>query len=239
MNGSSWGNFRFNTVADKPLFVTEPYQPLYYIDHWQKAGFTEDVVYETHLVPKTISRPMSWWQVKVFAFLRRIRINKWPRNLISSEQKMEDMHAFFHECFGENPLYRPITFKQYKEITEKLEEIIDFENSYLATDRKGKPVSVLISYKDIYHELYKQGKLKDPAHDTFTLYMKTIATAQAWRGKHISRVLVNFGLNQAYKNGYSEVVFGTMMVNNKSAQYSKSFFEAEALRSYIFMQKKL
>jgi GNAT superfamily N-acetyltransferase len=239
MNGSSWGAFRFNTVSDKPLFVTEPHQPLYYIDQWKAAGFQEGVKYETHLVPKTISRPMPWWQVKLFALWRRIRVIKWPKNLIEDELRMKELHAFFHECFGENPLYRPVTFEQYKSITIKLEELIDFENSYLAVDPRGKPVSVLVSYKDVYHDLYKKGVLTDPAHDTFTLYMKTIATAKAWRGKHISRVLVNFGLVQAYKNGYDEVVFGTMMVNNKSAQYSKSFFDAQALRTYVFMNKEL
>lgn len=239
MNGSSWGTFRFNIVSDRPLFVTEPYQPLYYVDQWKDAGFVDDVVYETHLIPKTISRPMPRWQVKMFAFIRRIHIKEWPQNMAADEDRLRDMHDFFHECFSENPLYRPITFEQYRETTIKLEEIIDFKHSYLATDRKGKPVSVLISYKDIYHQMYKEGKLKDKAHDTYTLYMKTIATTKKWRGKHISRVLVNFGLVQAYKNGYDEVVFGTMMVNNKSAQYSKSFFEAEALRTYVFLTVEL
>tara|TARA_B110000305_G_scaffold242173_1_gene320726 strand:+ start:7616 stop:8674 length:1059 start_codon:yes stop_codon:yes gene_type:complete len=236
MNGSSWGSFRFNTIADKPLFATEPYQPLYYVKHWESAGFKHDVIYETHIIPKEISRPMPYWKVKMLVFFIGARFNKWPKNFIQDEHKLKDMHSFFHECFGDNPLYRPVTFDRYKEITVNLEAILDFDHSYLVTDKKGKPVSVLVSYKDVYHQMYKEGKLKDGAHNTHTLYMKTIATAKAWRGKHISRVLVNFGFVQAYKNGYSEVVFGTMMAENKSAQYSKSFFKAETHRSYSFMK---
>ena len=239
MQGSSWVNFRFNTASSKPLFPTEPYQPLYYIEQWEKYGFTHDVKYETHLVPKDISRPMRLLKVKAFAALRRVRFNSWPKDLINDEEKLKDMHAFFHECFQDNPLYRPVSFAKYEEITHKLEKIIDFEHSYIMTDRKGKPASVLISYRDVYHQMFENGLLKDEAHNTHTLYMKTIATAKAWRGKHLSRVLVNFGFVEALRNGYNEVVFGTMMTENKSAKYSKSFFQAEPLRTYSFMKKQL
>ena len=239
MNGSSWGAFRFNTISDKPLFATEPYQPLYYVDQWKRFGFLDEVEYETHLVPKEISRPMKLWQVKLMAFVKGLKFNKWPRGIANDDKKLKEMHAFFHECFGENTLYKPVSFEKYKQITIKLEQILDFDHSYLVTDKKGKPVSVLISYKDVYHEMYKRGELKDKAHNTLTLYMKTIATAKTWRGKHLSRILVNFGFVQALKNGYSEVVFGTMMTQNKTAKFSKSFFEAKPLRAYCFMKKEL
>lgn len=238
MNGSSWSSFRFNTVASKPLFATEPYQPLYYVQQWEQYGFSHDAKYESHLVPKEISRPMKMLKLKAFALLKGVHFSTWPKGLIKDEQKLKDMHAFFHECFQDNELYRPITFDKYKEITLKLEKIIDFEHSYIMSDKKGKPASVLISYRDVYHEMYKNGQLKDKAHDTHTLYMKTICTAKVWRGKHLSRVLVNFGFVEALRNGYQEVVFGTMMTENKSAQYSKSFFEAEVLRTYSFMKKE-
>ena len=239
MNGSSWGSFRFNTGASKPLFATEPYQPLYYLQQWEKFGFSQDVKYESHLVPKEISRPMRLFKLKAFALMKGVHFNTWPKNLIKDEQQLKNMHVFFHECFQDNPLYRPITFAKYKEITLKLEKIIDFEHSYILSDKKGKPASVLISYKDVYHQMYKNGLLKDETHKTHTLYMKTICTAKNWRGKHLSRVLVNFGFVEALKNGYQNVVFGTMMTENKSAKYSKSFFEAEALRTYSFMKKEI
>ena len=239
MNGSPWSSFRFNTVASKPLFVTEPYQPLYYVQQWEQFGFSHDTKYESHLVPSEISRPMKIFKVKAFSLIKGVRFSTWPKGLIKDEQKLKDMHAFFHECFQDNELYRPITFDKYKEITLKLEKIIDFENSYIMSDKKGKPVSVLISYRDVYHEMYKNGQLKDKAHHAHTLYMKTICTAKAWRGKHLSPVLVNFGLVEAIRNGYQEVVFGTMMTENKSAKVSKSYFEAETLRSYSFMKKEL
>lgn len=239
MNGSSWSSFRFNTVSSKPLFVTEPYQPLYYIEQWKEFGFIEGIIHETHLVPREISRPMRSLKVKIFSALKGVRFSTYPKNMIQDEDKLHEMHAFFHECFKDNPLYRPVSFSTYKEISAKLEKVIDFKHSYLMTDKKGKPASVLLSYKDVYHQLFLDGVLKDEVHNRKTLYMKTIATAKAWRGKHLSRVLVNFGFVEALRNGYDEVVFGTMMADNKSAQYSKSYFEAAPLRSYVFMQKEL
>jgi hypothetical protein len=239
MNGSSWGAFRFNTTAEKPLFVSEPYQPLYYVKHWEKAGFKHEVVYETHIVPEEITQPMPKWKVKLLGFMIGVRLNHWPKNLIQDEGKMKDMHAFFHGCFGDNPLYRPVTFDRYKEITLNLEQVIDFEHSYLVTDRKGKPVSVLVSYRDFYHKMYSEGALKDETHSAPALYIKTIATAKAWRGKHISRVLVNFGVVQALKQGFSKVVFSMMMAENKTTKFSKSKYKTEAHRSYSFMKIQL
>jgi len=239
MNGSSWGSFRFNTDAAAPLFATEPYQPLYYPEQWKKSGFEDDVMYQTNLVPKEISRPMSLLKVKALATLIGAKFNTWPHNLAADEDSLRDMHNFFHTSFKDNPLYRPVSFETYKKISAKLEKIIDFEHSFLVTDKKRKPVSVLISYRDVYNDLYQKGELKNESHNTKTLYMKTICTAPAWRGKHISRVLVNYGFNVAFKNDYKEVVFGTMMVNNNSAKYSRSFFKAKPLRTYSFMTKKI
>ncbi len=237
MNGSSWGTFRFNVDADRPLFVTEPYQPIYYIDQWKNFGFEDGVLYQTNIVPKEISKPMSLEDVHGLAAMVGVKFNTWPKNTDDNGHK--DMHEFFHECFKDNELYRPITFETYKATAIKLEKIIDFDHSFLVTDQDDKPVSVLVSYRDVYHDNFKKGELKSETHNTHTLYMKTICTAPKWRGNHISRVLVNYGLNVAYDNGYDEVVFGTMMVNNNSAKYSRSFFNAEALRTYAFMVKKL
>ena len=239
MNGSSWGAFRFNMIADKPLFATEPYQPLYYLDQWKNAGFELEVEYETHLVPKDISVPMTLEEVNGLAMMVGVKFSTWPTDLAQNEAKLKDMHEFFHSCFKDNPLYRPISFETYQQVSTKLEEIIDFDHSFLVSDKEGKPVSVLISYRDVYNTLYEEGKLKDEVHNTKTLYMKTICTAPQWRGNHISRVLVNYGFNVAFDNGYKEVVFGTMMKENNSAKYSKSFYTAKPLRTYSFLKKTL
>ncbi|MBD3638568.1 MAG: hypothetical protein HUJ25_14540 [Crocinitomicaceae bacterium] len=237
VNGTTWDAYRFNLTSPRPLFPGEPYQPQYYPEQWQNLNFKEEIQYETNIIPRDTVKKMRRENFTQILDTLDAKLIPYPYQLPNDELRV--MYEFYLKCFEKNPHFKHITFEQYKTLTDTVEPITDYNHSFLVTNKAGDPVSVLISFKDIYHDLYSAGKLSSEDNKKRTLYMKTIATIPEWRNKKISQMLVNFGCNVAYESGYEEVVFGTMFVSNLSAVKSKEIYKAQTLRKYALMSLEL
>jgi ribosomal protein S18 acetylase RimI-like enzyme len=111
--------------------------------------------------------------------------------------------------------------------------------SLIVRDRENKPVSVLLAYRDVYHELYAAGKTTDPDHLKKRLFIKTIATHPDYQGKQIGTLLVNLTQNLAKEAGYEEIYHMLMYKDNLSATKGKEKFVTKKVREYALMEKTL
>ncbi|MEO9531780.1 MAG: hypothetical protein ABJG68_13450 [Crocinitomicaceae bacterium] len=233
VNGTTWGNYRFNLECEYPLFPGEPYQPLYYVDFWEQSGFEADIYYKTEVPPKDIIQPSTLDQVQAKLGQYGISVEHFPRVL--GEQLENQLYTFYDECFQENPLYSLIDKKTYVELSRKAESVLETEHSFLLKDAKGLPIAVFVSFIDVYH----QAKIPLQEHERKKLIIKTIATHPNYQNKQIGTIMVNLIHNLAYKNGYEEVIHAMMYVGNVTSKVGSKKFNTKVLRTYALMKKEL
>lgn len=230
INGSTWNNYRFNKTAEKPLLPGEPYQPLYYITLWEKFGFKERGTYQSNLAPNDLFEPMTMDEGRELAQQFNLNVDFYPKN--PSAEFLDKMYDFYHACFESNPLFKPITKEKYNRLSEKFAQILNAEHSLLVCDRENNPIAVTLTYEDVYHELYKAGKIKDDLHATKRLLIKTIATHPDWQGKQIGTLMINLVHNLANESGYEQIYHLLMYQNNLSATKGKEKFVTKKMREY-------
>lgn len=230
LNGSTWNSYRFNTTSEKPLMLGEPYQPLYYVEFWKRFGFLETATYESTIAPKNMFEPMTMAEGQELANQYHLKVTNYPTE--PSQEFKEKMYHFYLTCFKSNPLFKPIELTSYLKLFEKFNLILNAKHSLLVTDYEDNPIAVTLSYNDIYHELYKQGKTKDITHAFPRLFIKTIATHPLYQGKQIGTLMINLIHNLANETGYNEIYHLLMYRSNLSAVKGKEKFVTKAVREY-------
>jgi GNAT superfamily N-acetyltransferase len=230
LNGSTWNSYRFNTTSEKPLMLGEPYQPMYYVEFWKRYGFLETATYETTIAPKNMFEPMTMAEGQELANQYHLKVTNYPTE--PSQEFKEKMYHFYLTCFKSNPLFKPIELKAYLKLFEKFNLILNAKHSLLVTDYEDNPIAVTLSYNDVYHELYKQGKTKDITHAFPRLFIKTIATHPLYQGKQIGTLMINLIHNLANETGYNEIYHMLMYRSNLSAMKGKEKFVTKAVREY-------
>jgi len=228
INGSTWSSYRFNLSASKPLFAGEPYQPSYYPIQWEKAGFVNDVMYETTIPVSHVNPKINDVDLDTFFDDLKLSLIPLPREI--SEEKNAQYFKFYAECFKDNPLFHDISLKHYDLITEKLTDLVDYKCSFIVEDYDHNPVSAYISFKDVYGRFH-------PEEKGTKLFLKTISTHPLWRQKDIMQLVVNHIFTVSEELGYSETVFCMLYSGNVTATKTKSRFGSNVLRNYALMSK--
>ncbi len=230
INGSTWNNYRFNKTAEQPILPGEPFQPLYYIRLWEKYGFNEYSTYETTLAPNDLFEPMTMDEGQELAQQFNLKVVFYPTE--PSSDFLDKMYDFYHACFQSNPLFHPIDKEAYHKLSNKFAQILNAEHSLLVTDKEDNPIAVTLTYNDVYHALYEEGKIKDQLHAKSRLLIKTIATHPDWQGKQIGTLMINLVHNLANESGYEEIYHLLMFNNNLSATKGKEKFVTKKVREY-------
>ena len=181
--------------------------------------------------PKDKVKPMSRDHLDALAAQMGLTLINFPSDLMDNELLLKQLHEFYHACFKDNAHFHPISYDKYKQLTEKLLSIVDFDISFIVMDNGNKPVSILVSYKDIYHEMFKTKKRM--------LFMKTLSTVPEWRSKGLSQALVNYGCVIAPSLSYDQVVFATMWVDNATAAFTRDVFGSATIHSYGLFSKNI
>jgi GNAT superfamily N-acetyltransferase len=233
VNGTTWGNYRFNLACEYPLFPGEPYQPLYYVDFWEQSGFESDIYYKTEVPPKDIIQESNLAQVQELLGKYGIIVEHFPK--VIGEKLENQLYTFYDECFQKNPLYSLIHKKTYLELSRKAESILEADHSFLLKDGKGLPIAVFISFIDVYH----LAKVPVTEHQRKKLIIKTIATHPNYQNKQIGTIMVNLIHNLAYQNGYEEVIHAMMHVGNVTSKVGSKKFQTKVLRTYALMKREL
>ena len=226
INGSTWGDYRFNLDSNIPLFPGEPAQPLYYVKQWESFGFSSNLEYETTIIKEHPDKTLSLEDVNQHLGQFGAKASYFPKEI--SEQLSRELYDFYHLCFQNNPLFNPISFDAYNELTQKAAAILDYDCSYLLEDNEGKPIGVFIAYRDVLSE-NREGSES-------ILFMKTIAVHPDWQNKFIGQMMVMLTILRSAEVGYDKSVFSLMFSQNVSAIKGKSNFGSTILRNYALFK---
>ncbi len=229
INGSTWGDYRFNLDSETPLFPGEPVQPIYFIAQWENAGFQKDLTYETTIVHDLPKEPLTLHFVNQHLDQFGARADYFPQEI--GEELSKQLYDFYHLCFQYNPLFEAISFERYKAITEKASTILDYDCSYLLEDSESNPIGVFLAYRDVYAHLRED--------EESILFLKTIAVHPDWQNKFIGQMMIGLTLLQSKEVGYDQSVFSMMFSKNLSAIKGKSNFGSTVLRKYALYTKQL
>ena len=237
INGDTWNSYRFNLTAEKPIMPGDPYQPAYYVEYWKRFGFESKVHYQSDTAPTDLFEPMTMEEGQELATQFNLNVAYYPHK--PDAAFTAKMHQFYLACFENNPLFNDISLERYTELTEKLLQIFNPKHSLLVSDREGTPIAVTLSYEDVYHKLYEEGKLVDSEYATKKLLIKTIATHPEWRNKQIGTLMINLVHNLANQSGYDEIYHLLMFKENLSATKGKEKFVTKCVRRYALFSLEL
>lgn len=237
INGSTWYSYRFNMTSEDPLFPGEPNQPMYFIDQWKNAGFIKSVNYITEKPSKNIIVPSDEEDVRSLLVKSGLKLLRFPSN--PDESVRQKLYDFFHLCFENNPLFRPIILEDYTKLISESKLIMDPGLTFLVMDSEENIVGAYLSYMDAYHLDYILQKLQDEIYANNKLIIKTIATHPNRQNQQIGTIIINLIHNLAYKNGYDEVVHALMYSDNISAKKGREKFKTKVIREYCLMEKEL
>lgn len=232
VNGSTWGQYRFNLDFEYPLFVGEPYQPLFYIDFWEYTGFETHLFYKTEQPPKSLLQETSKEQVESHFSQYGISIFNFPSQL--GGELEDELYLFYDKCFVTNPLYSKIEKDSYRKLSRKIEGIVDTELSYYLRNQEGKIIAVFVCYQDVYYDL----KSSANEHKNRKLILKTIATHPDYQNQKIGTIMVNLIHNRAYEMGFDQVIHAMMYSGNITSKVGSKKFNTKILRTYSLMRKE-
>lgn len=233
VNGSTWGQYRFNLDCEYPLFVGEPFQPLFYIDFWEYTGYETQLFYKTEQPPKSLLQETTVQAVEAHFDQHGMSIHHFPNQL--GTELEDELYSFYDKCFVTNPLYSKIEKESYRELSRKIEGIIETRLSYFLRNKEGEIISVFVCYRDIYHELKSSAK----EHQSHKLILKTIATHPDYQNQKIGTIMVNLIHNQAYEIGFDQVIHAMMFSGNITSKVGSKKFNTKVLRTYSLMKKEL
>lgn len=237
INGNTWHSYRLNRSSEMPLMPGDPYNPKYYLKLWEKAGFHAVEFYESAVADKAQFIPMTMEEGRDLAKKFNLSVDYFPEHL--TDQELDLLYDFYNKCFRENPLFTPIRKETYRVISRRIEPYVNNAHSLIIKDREGKPVAVLLSHKDTYHEQYKAGKIKHPLHVTKKLLVKTIAVDSDYRNNQIGTLMVNLILNLANQNNYDEFYHVLMYQKNITAVKGREKFVTKNAREYCIYEMEL
>ena len=227
----------FNKTADKPLLPGEPYQPLYYINLWENFGFKTYANYQSSIAPNDLFEPMTMAEGRELANQYNLKVDFYPTH--PNAVFLDKMYNFYHACFKSNPLFKTIPKEDYLKLSAKFATILNSKLSLIVSDKEDNPVAITLSYKDIYHAYYLEGKINDNTHAKKRLFIKTIATHPDWQGKQIGTLMINLVHNLANENGYEEIYHLLMFQENLSATKGKEKFTTNIIREYAIYYKDI
>ncbi|MCG8576387.1 MAG: GNAT family N-acetyltransferase [Flavobacteriales bacterium] len=237
VNGSSWGNYRLNKTSEYPILPGDPYQPLFYVNQWQKAGFIEKYNYNSRLAPKSLIQPTSMEEAQQLAGQYGIKIHRIPET--PSPELERKLYDFYNLCFDSNPLFQPLKYEDYQAFSNKANSICDRDHSFYLMNEEGTIIFVIICYLDVYHFAEQNGQLKGNNYPHKNLLIKTIATHPEWRGKQIGTMMINLVHQLADNHGCAAFYHLLMFDDNLSSTKGKEKFQTEIIREYTLMEKTL
>lgn len=237
INGNTWNNYRFNLNCDYPLFPGEPFQPVYYPEFWKISGFQTVLHYVTEIPPKEVIQPMTREQLDALLDSHQLKAYNLTKQV--SETYFEKLHAFYHLCFKDNPLFHPIDLTAYSLINEKVQSVLNEDHSFIITNANDNVIAIFISYIDYYYLKNKEVEEAPPAYKTHSLLIKTLAVHPDYRNKQLGTLMINYMNHLAYQNGYERVIHALMYDDNISAKKGKEKFKTTILREYSLFTKKL
>lgn len=209
MNGSTWDSYRFSTHHQHPNFLSEPYHPLYYNEHFLHSGFEIIAHYSSSLDTELpfdqaplVQREQEL--IREGVCFRMI-------NLEAFDEELERIHAFNTTAFKNNFLYTPISKEAFLLKYNETKKIIDPQYVILAEDAQQNLIGYFFCFQDLFNTSEK------------SLIVKTIARHPDKRWRGLGHVIGNRIYRAAVADGYTSAIHAFMYQEGTSNGISTNF----------------
>lgn len=224
MNGSTWENYRFGIDHNNPPFFLEPYQPLYYNQHFKNAGFELIASYFTNIDhhfkydhPDILKR-----EIELYADGVRIR----SIDLEYFEEEIARIYDFTSQAFKTNFLYTPISKDAFLKKYAQAKHLIDPDFTLLAEDSENN----LIGFYFCTHDFLNQNEK--------SLIVKTLARHPDRKWKGLGHVMGNAVYRKAASRGYKSAIHPFIYQQGTSKTLSENF-SGSNYKNYALYGRKI
>lgn len=209
MNGSTWENYRFSEHNNSPNFFLEPYNPVFYNDHFIDNGFSPISNYYSSIGKALNAHQATLYELendfaKKGVIIRNI-------DMANYEKELLQFFPFINEAFRNNFLYTPISASTFMQKYLKLTPFINPEHVAIAQDLDGEIVGFIFCYEDFYNTKEK------------TIVIKTIARKSGTKWQGLGHVLAGRIVKKAEEEGYINVIHAFMKEEGNAKTISKHF----------------
>lgn len=237
VNGSTWYPYRFNTTSRKPMFPGEPFQPMYYVSHWESAGF--EPVENYHSSYSAISGRESMTLNKLKSILVEKNLYLKPLEAGIYQQYRLSLYELLNISFTGNPHFKPVGMEEFGILYDHYPQSLPEGFSYILLNEKDQVKGIFLTYPEPYHKLYTLANCTDPVLTTPKLIVKTVLTHPDLRNQNIATLMVNHFFTLAKEQGIPFVVLANMYEKNVSAKAGNRKFHTQPVRHYSLFMKEL
>lgn len=242
MNGDTWHSYRFSMGPyDRPPFLMEPYNPPYYLEMWERRGFTRLETYYSQRVED--ARALMEGQAKKH---ERALANGYTMRRLDAGRFLEELeaiHALSRESFADNFLYSEITLEEFVGMYSGARRLLDPDMTWFAVAPDGSNAGFLFAFPDERRAVAAMRGRRDPlALVRFALArgkadavnIKTAGVASAHRRMGLFAAMTHCALREALRKGYGAVNLCLIKDGNPSGALADSL--ASVLRRYVLYQ---
>jgi len=237
VNGSSWYSYRFNLEHAQPLFPGDPFQPLYYVEQWQNAGFGIMERYESSYTPLPEQGALSFEEAEKQFNEKGLVLKRLTPELYMEHRTV--LHGFLNEAFTNNPLFVEIDIEEFGSIYDELPSKLPEGFAYMAVDKSNAPVCLNIAYPDIFYTTYQAASVTDTLMTAPKLIVKTLVTHPDWQSHSLGTLMIRLLMDVARNHGIKDAIHALMYLDNVSAKAGQRKFNTVSARTYALFQKSL
>ena len=137
LDGDTWHDHRLNLGPyDEPPFLMEPYNPSYYPEVWEQAGF--EVLERYHSRRVDDLEGAARYHRPRWASARSLGYRVEPMTDGSIAATLDRVYDMVRVVFSDDTLFTPIRRAAFKKLYEGVESMLDGELSFFLVDRSGE-----------------------------------------------------------------------------------------------------
>ncbi len=218
MDGDTWHRYRVNAGPFiRPPFPLEPWNPPYYRELWEGAGFTPVESYSSKWIGDVATLLPGLREGAARSASRGVRIRGLDRDRIPEELAI--VHAISSEIFHDAFLYSPIGRDDFLDMYGGVERLLDPELVVFAESPDGQAVGFVFAYADP----------REPA-----VHYKTIGVKADWRRSAVAAALSAHVYGNALKKGLPGGNHALMRDDNRSQALDQGF--GDVFRRYLLYE---
>lgn len=221
-HGSTWNRYRLvlreQGPNEPPPFLSEPWNPPDYPDHFAAAGFQPIAAYESRIAPPADEADLRR-AAEARSRLAESGVAVRPLDSDRFDEELRRIHELSLDAFARNRFYSPLGEERFRAMYRPIRSLLDPSLILLAESRDGELLGFSFSFLD-----------PNAPPDRPRLILKTLATASRARGAGLGSALVSLTHASDAARG-AEVVHALIEAGNLSRRIS-SGHQGECFRRY-------
>lgn len=149
MDDDTWHRYRFNVGPyDEPPFLMEPYNPEYYPQLWEAAGFVLFESYHSKRVEDVNLIVNKFKSINDRLIKRGYQLQAFERKQF--DQGLDRLYQLSLKIFAGNKLYTDISRESFQDLYQPLKSVLDSRLAWFAQSPEGEDVGFIFAIQD-YH----------------------------------------------------------------------------------------